>query len=52
LPTTLDIAAALAHLGQDVYDRGDYCRERADPHRALTEAEFVALLDPAHEGPA
>ena len=42
-----DVAAALNQLRQEVYDRGEYHRaEDLDPRYALTEAEFVATLEP------
>ena len=44
-----DVAVALRQLRQDVYDRGEYHREEPDPTYALTEEEFRATLDPAHD---
>lgn len=45
-----DIAAALQQLRREVYARGEYHRAHdLDPRYALTKAEFMATLDPAHD---
>jgi hypothetical protein len=49
VPHQDDVANALAELRQAVYDSGDFYREEPDPSPALTEEQFVAQLDPAHD---